>query len=228
MTGKAIYIETGKLDEWRAGLKKARAQGMPVAPVGTGARKYVGNMAGEGYRKKREGSEKWRVEQEIIEGLLDDMNPGMWVLDVPCGEGRFFEFYQHKGFIVRGVDISADQLAAAAKWIKAENNLKFFLSRESILKLDLEDKCVDASVMCRMTRWLEPEECQKAFKELQRVTRDRIIITARREGSHPRPVELFLDAMEEDWSLADDIDGYEEAYRILRFKRKAASNEKPS
>ena len=186
-------------------------------PVTTGARKYTGDMAGDGYRAKREKTPKWVIEQKIIEDMLDDLNMGSWILDVPCGEGRFFEFYHRKGFIYRGIDIEPEQLNAAVTRVK--DPMKARLVQGSILALPLQDKTVDATVMCRITRWLSPNECVQAFKEVQRVSRDRVIVTANRGGVHARPLKLFGDALESGWDLAQDVAGYNDDYRILKFKR---------
>jgi len=173
----------------------------------SGPRKYTGANAGEGYRAKREGSDKWEIEQKIITRMLADLPQGDWVLDVPCGEGRFFSFYQQQGLIIRGIDTSADQLAAAARKIKDPMSAR--LAQADIRNLPLEDKSVDASVMCRLTRWLTPEDCQVAFKELMRVTRKRIILTARvANHPHARPVGLFDSVLDADWDLAENKEGY--------------------
>ena len=189
----------------------------PQAQRKTGARKYTGENAGDGYRAKREQSAKWQVEQGVIEGMLTDLHPGSWVLDVPCGEGRFFDFYHKQGLIFRGVDVEKEQLEAAATRVK--DPMKARLIQGDVRAIPCQDKSVDATVMCRITRWLSPEDCKKAFWEAQRVTRDRIIITARRSGPHARPVSLFVEALLPDWKLASDTPGYEEDYRILMFQR---------
>ena len=187
------------------------------APGKTGARKYTGENAGDAYRAKREGSAKWQVEQKVIEGMLSDLLYGSWVLDIPCGEGRFFEFYHEKGFIYVGVDAEREQLDAAVMRVKDEARAR--LIQGDIRAIPRQDQSVDATVMCRITRWLSPEDCKKAFWEAQRVTRDRIIITARRSGPHARPLSLFEEALLPDWKLAQDTAGSEDDYRILMFKK---------
>lgn len=182
-----------------------------------GAGKYHGAIA-QGYDDKREQSEKWLIEQQIIEGMLGDIPTGNWVLDVPCGTGRFFQFYHDKGFVFRAIDASADMLMQAAQ--KVVDPHKARLAQADVRALPLPDKSVDASVMVRLTRWLSPSDCQVALKELQRVTRDRIILTARvANHQHARPVELFTDALEDGWSLAKNERGYCDEYRVLMFKR---------
>jgi ubiquinone/menaquinone biosynthesis C-methylase UbiE len=182
---------------------------------GKPALKYTGATAA-GYDAKREKSEKWTIEQKAIEGMLEDLPIGDWILDAPCGTGRFFEFYHRQGFIVRALDISPDMLSLAAQ--KCHDHQKFRFAQGDVRNTGLEDKSVDAAVMCRLTRWLTPQECQEAIKELARVARKRIIITARiANHPHARPVELFEEALE-DWELYQNEPGYQEDYRILQFR----------
>ena len=79
----------------------------------------------------------------------------------------------------------------------------------------LRDKSVDAAVMVRLTRWLSPDDCQKAMRQLQRVTRQRIIWTARvANHQHARTVELFKTALD-GWKITRNEAGHELDYRVL-------------
>lgn len=180
-----------------------------------GARKYTGAVA-QGYNQKREETPKWQAEQEIVQDMLRDLPAGSWVLDAPCGTGRFFPFYEEQGFIVRGLDSSADMLAQATQMVT--DKMKFRFCQGDIRATGLHDKSVDASVMVRMTRWLSPEDCQKALRELQRVTRQRIIFTAR-VANHPyaRPLELFEEVLD-GWKVSRNEAGYTEDYRIIMLE----------
>lgn len=185
------------------------------APTQGGARKYTGAVA-QGYDQKREQSEKWITEQKIIEDMLDDLPTGSWVLDVPCGTGRFFEFYHRKGFLYRAMDLSADMLRIAGT--KVPDPMKARLMQGDVRKLDLYDKSVDAAIMVRLTRWLSPEDCQLAIKELQRVARKKIIFTARvANHPHARPLELFEEALD-GWAIHRNEPGNEENYRIIELR----------
>lgn len=201
---------------------------IPTQPVKEqpqgGARKYTGETA-TGYDAKRASSDKWKIEQAIIEDMLADLPEGATILDAPVGTGRFFDFYERKNFIVRGIDISADMLREAAKKVKDPNNIingvqQWAFAQTSVLKTGMPDSAVEASVMCRLTRWLSPEDCQTAFQELQRVTKDRIILTAR-VANHPhmRPVELFESVLQDGWTLKRNEQGCDQDYRVLMFRR---------
>ena len=183
--------------------------------AGQGARKYSGEVA-QGYDKKREDSPKWQAEQAIIESMLDELPFGSWILDCPCGTGRFFEFYHKKNFLFRAIDASADMLRLAAQ--KVVDPMKARLAQADIRALPLYDKSVDAAVAVRITRWLSPEDCQVMIRELQRVARQKIIFTARIANHlHARPVELFIDALD-GWKIARNEQGYMEDYRIFELR----------
>lgn len=188
---------------------------LPAQAPRQGADKYYGNVA-SGYDVKREQDPKWIIEQKHIEDMLNGLMPGSWVLDIPCGTGRFFSFYAKKGFIIRGVDKSADMLQQAAT--KVIDPQKARLEVGDIRALTLDDKSVDASVACRITRWLSPEECVKALKELQRVTRQRIIFTARvRNHPHARSYDLINSALD-GWKIHRDETGADLDYRIIELR----------
>ena len=183
--------------------------------AGQGARKYSGEVA-QGYDQKREDSPKWQAEQAIIESMLDELPFGSWILDCPCGTGRFFEFYHKKNFLFRAIDASADMLRLAAQ--KVVDPMKARLAQADIRALPLDDKSVDAAVAVRITRWLSPEDCQVMIRELQRVARQKIIFTARiANHPHARPVELFIEALD-GWKIARNEQGYMEDYRIFELR----------
>lgn len=195
---------------------------MTEAPA-TGAGKYHGAVAAN-YDAKRKNDAKWVIEQRTIEAMLADLPKGDWVLDCPCGTGRFLPFYLKQELMVRAVDLSKDMLEqAAGKLIDA--GLKDEMERRvrwgigDVRSLDaLPPKSNDASVACRITRWLSPTDCHRMMKELQRVTRKRIIVTARvANHPHARPIDLFEASLMDGWRLEEDAEGYHPDYRILRF-----------
>ena len=182
---------------------------------GHGARKYEGAVA-QNYDQKREQSEKWQTEQRIVEDMLSDLTMGSWVLDIPCGTGRFFDFYHRKKLIFRAIDSSADMLRLAAE--KVVDPMTARLGQGDVRATGLPDKCVDASVMVRLTRWLSPEDCQIAIRELQRVTRKKIIFTARvANHQHARPLSLFEQALD-GWKVSRNEQGYDPNYRIIMLE----------
>src|SRR3990167_2522799 len=183
--------------------------------AGHGARKYSGEVA-QGYDQKREDSPKWQAEQAIIESMLDELPFGSWILDCPPGTRRFFEVYYKKTFLFRATDATAHMLRLAPQ--KVVDPMKARLAQADIRALPLDDKSVDVAVAVRITRWLSPEDCQVMIRELQRVTRQKIIFTARiANHPHARPVELFIEALD-GWKIARNEQGYMPDYRICELR----------
>lgn len=181
----------------------------------SGAEKYHGAIA-QGYDAKRDHDPKWKIEQAIIEDMLNYQPSGSWVLDIPCGTGRFFKAYHDLGFVVRGMDRSADMLQQAA--YKVVDPQKVKLQVGDVRSIGLYDRSVDVAVMCRLTRWLSPSDCVLALKELQRVARHQIIFTARvRNHPHARSYDLFQSALD-GWKIYRDEAGADLDYRIIELR----------
>lgn len=188
-------------------------------PPQHGADKYYGEIA-SGYNAKRENDLKWVIEQRIIEEMVSGMPSGSWVLDVPVGTGRFLECYKRNNYIVRAVDKSPDMLQQAVQQAKRLqfDPYKIGFAQGSVLDLGMPSKSVDAAVMCRLTRWLSPDECVVALKSLQSIAREKVIFTARvRNHQHARTYELIHSALE-GWTIARDEAGADLDYRIIELR----------
>jgi ubiquinone/menaquinone biosynthesis C-methylase UbiE len=179
-----------------------------------GAEKYHGEVAA-GYDAKREQSPKWTIEQAHIEDMLQDLKKGDWVLDAPCGTGRFIAAAKKKGLIYLGVDRSEDMIKQAVQ--KASGQGVMFTVGD-VRQLPREDKSVDAVINCRISRWLEPDDCQKMLRESQRVARKKIISTWRvRNHPHARSYELIQGALD-GWKIHRDEAGSDLDYRIIELR----------
>jgi ubiquinone/menaquinone biosynthesis C-methylase UbiE len=207
----------------------------PEPPV-RGADKYHGAVAA-GYDAKREDSDKWKVEQRIIEGMLQEYQEGTGgatlVLDCPCGTGRFLPVYQALGFQALCVDLSDDMLVEAERCFRSLWRNGSPPNQAAFVRGDVRDlapvlagwRSPDVSVMCRLTRWLSPEDCVTALCELIRVTTKRVIFTARvRNHPHARGYGLIQAALKQSadagrhWRIARDEAGYQEDYRIIALE----------
>lgn len=219
-------------------LEPAKKAPAPAGVPQQGAGKYHGPIA-QGYDAKRENDPKWICEQRIIEGLLADLPAGSHILDCPVGTGRFLPYYASKGFKFTGIDLSGDMLIQSAlkmgvspedvqAWVQQSNMARAILpvdidehgplEQGDIRQLHLADKSVDCAVMCRLTRWLSPADCQVAMQQLQRVCRHRIIWTARvANHQHARTVELFESALE-GWKITQNVAGYVLDYRVIEAR----------
>lgn len=195
----------------------APAPGVPVPqPVAGGARKYHGAVA-TGYDAKRQESPKWHEEDRLVREYLSDIPSGDWVLDCPIGTGRFIPFYEEKGFQVVGIDLSEDMLQEASK--KITKPKQFRLQQGNALVLKRDPKSVDVAVMVRLTRWLTPEERDRALREMQVVARKRVVFTARvRNHPYAYPYEEIESSLMDGWTIARDEPAGEENYRVIALE----------
>lgn len=185
-----------------------------------GALKYQNPEIAKAFDAKRKDDPKRVISKNAVKAMLEAVTQGALVLDAGCGTGLMFNYFVERGFNVLGVDLSQAMLDEAGKKLdahKAAGRLKseFRLARGSILGLPIAEKAFDASVMIDLTRWLSPSECQKALQELQRVTKSRIIWTARiANHKDARTVELF-EAVLDGWKITGNVAGEDVDYRIL-------------
>ena len=108
----------------------------------------------------RAKSPKWAEEDRLYREYVD----GGPVLDVPCGTGRYFGWYQERGYEFTAIDVSSDMLREARK-VAPEADIR----QGSIF--DLPDGQWNHVVCSRMAQWLYPEDLSRAVAEMQRVGR---------------------------------------------------------
>lgn len=194
------------------------------APSAHGADKYHGAIAA-GYDAKREASPKWVLEQAIIEGWLGDLKSGTKIIDVPAGTGRFFDAYQRIGALVVAIDRSEDMLRQAAQKVRDRGTFQF--GTGDITNMNrIPDKTFDAAVSVRVTRWVigeyGPDGIVAMLRELQRVTKDKIILTAR-IANHPYAVTIdLIESALQGWRIGRNVVGADMDYRILMLEPVAA------
>ncbi len=191
-------------------------------PTDHAVRKYRGEVA-TGYDAKRESSPKWAAEQAIIEDMLSGLKTGIWtpefkpaVVDIPVGTGRFVPFYEKSNYCWHGFVVSVDMLKQAAG--KTTNRQKARLDEGDVRSIPVPDNYCQAAIMCRLTRWLSPDDCQQAMRELQRIARERIVFTARvRNHPHARPYGLFTSVLD-GWQITRDEEADGPDYRVIMLE----------
>jgi ubiquinone/menaquinone biosynthesis C-methylase UbiE len=187
-----------------------------------GASKYFGSVA-QGYDAKRKDDAKWTVEQAIIEGWLNEIPDGSTVLDAPIGTGRFIDTYAKKGFKVFGLDRSEDMLRQAAAKMPAGFSVNFGVG--NVMTTGLPDKSVDVALNIRITRWLieesGPEGIVQMVREMQRVAREGIILTARMANHKWAVTTDLIKSALNGWTISRDVAGYVTDYRILLLRPSA-------
>jgi ubiquinone/menaquinone biosynthesis C-methylase UbiE len=119
------------------------------------------------------------------------------------------------------MDRSPDMLQQALK--KGEPlNLRGELRQGNILQTGLPDDEVDVAVNCRITRWVigehGPAGIQQMLREMQRVAKKRIILTAR-VANHPYAVSMdLIESALGGWRVARNEAGYVLDYRVLALE----------
>lgn len=185
------------------------------SPTAAGPRKYHGTVA-TGYDAKRDESPKWKAEQYIIEGMIDGFEGT--VLDIPVGTGRFIPAYERNGLQWLGVDLSADMLHEASAKVTKPELASLMTGDVTRIGEFGEGGGPDYTIMCRLTRWLTPEQRAQALRNLQRVTRKAIIFTARVDN-HPYAYPMEdIEAALDGWKIVDNIECAEPDYRIIRLE----------
>jgi ubiquinone/menaquinone biosynthesis C-methylase UbiE len=158
----------------------------------------------------------WTLEDKILRHVLAKFGENTTVLDAPCGTGRFFDFYREKGFQV----IALDKEDAMVEQAQNAASTFFTIRKGDVLNTGLADKSVDVAVNFRITRWLSPQDCQHMMREMQRVAKTMIVLTARIDN-HPyaRSIELFQSALD-GWELTQNHVVSDMDYRVLVFEPK--------
>lgn len=183
------------------------------------ARRYLGDDA-INYEAKRINTEKWRGEERKVKEFLKDIPKLKSILDIPCGTGRFFDFYKEQGYKVLAMDISPGMLAEAQK--RQSNNIR--LDTGSVF--DLEICGVFDVVLCiRFLNLIEPEDLERAFHEMQRVGR-RVIFTLRIKQKNPTghyhnayKLSMIEKHLLPGWIVKRNEPVHEEDYRIIEVAR---------
>ena len=196
----------------------------PAPQTLSGATKYQDPRIAASFDAKRETDPKRVIAKNVIKTMLSDLPPKTRILDAGCGTGLMFEFFVEKQFTVCGIDLSEAMLLEAGKKLdayKAQGLLHadFTLGVGSVYQLPLEDKCVEAAIMVDLTRWIieerGPQGIVDALKELQRVAKQRIILTARVANHKWAVTEDLIKSGLDGWVIVASQAGSDLDYRII-------------
>lgn len=132
---------------------------------------YYGSKA-SGYNAGRDRQPWWVEENRLVEALVETLPPLSNVLDVPCGTGRFFDFFASKGIAVTGLDSSSDMLAEAAILSsQLRENFVPDLHEGSAVALPFADSSFELVVCVRFLRSIISfGEAKKVMREIGRVS----------------------------------------------------------
>lgn len=155
---------------------------------------YFGDKA-RLYDHGRESCPKWNAEHAAVTRFLSGKSGT--VLDIPVGTGRFLELYGSLGLSCIGMDVSGEMMAQA-KAKEPDADIRF----GDILDIPLDAQSVDHAVCIRLLTLIDTDEAVEAIKELGRVTRQSIIVSAKvaetrsvQNRSVTHPEKVFLDAV---------------------------------
>lgn len=138
---------------------------------------YKGEVA-ERYLERRNGTLKWRREQQIIQRLVGSFPLGSSILDVPIGTGRFLQSYAKGNHSVYGLDISSDMLSQAQDMQGAINNVKGLIQGDAE-SIPLRDGAVDYVICMRLLNWIPSPIFNDIISEFTRIARKGIIVEVR-------------------------------------------------
>lgn len=134
-------------------------------------------------------------EHRLLISLLDELPRTERILDMPSGYGRFTPLLLHRTDCLVSLDLSHHMLVKAVdrtgevgadlaeQGLATEAGANFFVGAYSS-QLPLPDKCVDLSLTIRHYHHVHDRERRIAILgELNRVTRQRVILTFYRSGT---------------------------------------------
>jgi ubiquinone/menaquinone biosynthesis C-methylase UbiE len=110
-----------------------------------------------------------RFEKAFAQKLLDMTGEQSHILDIPCGNGRFFNIFSKAAKLIMA-DYSLNMLQAVEERFSSIENLE--LIQADITSLPLDDSSVDLCFCMRLFHHMKNDQVRlKALKELARVSR---------------------------------------------------------
>lgn len=129
---------------------------------------------------------RWWEERLVRRALIQAGEPNL-VLDLPCGDGRFWPVLaEHGNRVILAADHSADLLAQGLASQPAEVVARIRQHFQTPdLAIDLHDNSVD-SIFCMrlLQRFVDREQRLAMLRELHRVTRDTLIVSLWVDGNY--------------------------------------------
>lgn len=136
---------------------------------------YHGQKAAK-YDERRLKQGKWHKENELVAEYFDAPKDA-YVLDCPVGTGRFIDLYRKRKVRVFGVDVAAPMLEEAKKkLIRTDRWCQ--LSVGDAADTGHPDQFFDTVVCFRLFHLVRQDDSDKIFKEISRVAKRCLIITA--------------------------------------------------
>ena len=135
----------------------------------------------EQYERRAKSRGLWAVEGAAVADMMLDVPAGARVLDVPVGTGRFIPLYAERSYDVVGLDVSPHMIELA-KAVPESAGMSVRLG--NIFATGEPDASFDCTVAVRIMHLIEHSDFVLALRELQRVTRGKIVMTLRLGADH--------------------------------------------
>lgn len=143
---------------------------------------YQDQTVAESYMKRRFSSAKGRTENELtraaLSRALNEIGGARVVLDLPCGTGRFTQFFLERGYRYVGADVSMEMIRVLRM---GQNNEA---PAPSVVRCDAEhlpfkDNAFDYVASVRFLNHLPRAVREKTLGEMRRVSRQWLIVESR-------------------------------------------------
>lgn len=127
-----------------------------------------------------------RRDQQLARNALALAGEPQWVLDLPCGAGRFWETLgEQPNRQIIAADNSAAMLDVALRHCPAGLRTRIRPLHTSAFAIDLPDDSVDSVFCMRLLHHIgEPEHRLAMLREFHRVTRDSVILSLWVDGNY--------------------------------------------
>lgn len=127
----------------------------------------------------------WREDWLVLRALRIAGEPNL-VLDLPCGNGRFWPILtQHPNRLVLVADSSEERVLAVQSTQSDEIAQRIRVLQTSVSAINLGENAVDAIFCMRLLRQVESKEHRLVIlRELHRVARDTVIVSLWVDGNY--------------------------------------------
>jgi len=122
------------------------------------------------------GQYNYQKEIKNVKKILDKIETNSIILDIPCGNGRWWKLLSKKAKKIIACDISPGMLKFASQK-KNKFKSKIILKKSDAEKLTMLDKSVDYSFCFALTKHLPRNVQFKVLRELNRVSKKGVICT---------------------------------------------------
>ena len=145
---------------------------------------YQDKGVAETYMESRFSHPKGERENAEVAQALDHALhsiPGVeTILDMPCGSGRFADFFYGKGYRYCGADVSLEMISVLAKEQKEKDRAPLLVRCEGEA-LPFKDEVFDCVVCIRFLHHHMPDSVRVTIlKEMRRVSRHWLIVQSQR------------------------------------------------